>query len=163
MSTHPCHLKPAPALVDLVMTGRTEGEQVGQRIFASLLTVHDVVRLQTLSLLAAVLAAVAIPQQTGDAQVLVEPRWVLILAALEAGGIQASDIHLHIFDHDAADGKRHAFDHAHHLLRIGLNRGRKSPAAPAGCAVVEAPGPAPLPPPPLLPIGAALFPPCSSL
>src|SRR5260370_36301685 len=96
MPAHACYLERDLALMHLLVTGLAKGEQVGERILTALPPIDEVMGLQAALLLATVLAAVAIPQQTGDAQVLIQPRRVLVLAPAQRWIVEASNIHLNI-------------------------------------------------------------------
>src|SRR5437870_5452295 len=65
--TDSSHLELNLALMQLFMTRLAEGEQIRQRILATLLFEDDVVRLETNLVFAAVLTGVAISHQTGQA------------------------------------------------------------------------------------------------
>ncbi len=129
MPTHPGHVQDHFALVDCSVARRTQGEQVLQRILPSLFTKNDVMGFQAHSLLAAVLAGVAVTHQAGNAQVFIEPRPVLVLAAHKAWIIQTRNVHLDILYDDSTDRKRDVFDDADHLLGIRFDGGRQAPAA----------------------------------
>ncbi len=57
-------------------------------------------RFQAAVAFATVLAGVAIPHEAGDAQVLIEPRRVLVLTSLESWVAQTRNIHLNVFYDD---------------------------------------------------------------
>jgi len=156
VSTHTTHLKSDFALMDFFMASCTECEQVGQRVFPTLLAKNDMVRFQTNLLFATLLALVAIAHEAGDAQVLIESRWVLVLPPCESGIIQARDIDLDIFNDDTADRKQDVFDYANDLFYIRFDRWRQSPAALARRPIVESRWPIPLPMATLSPAGATI-------
>src|SRR6266702_6285645 len=103
MSTDSCDLELEFALVDLAMAALTQGEQIGERIFTPMLSIHQMMRFQTNSLLAALLTLIPIAHQAGQPQVLIQPRRVLIPRPFEIRIVQASYIHLHILHDDVAE------------------------------------------------------------
>src|SRR5439155_14623125 len=74
--THSCDLEGDFALMQSLMTGFTQRQQIGEGIFAPMLTKDDVMGLQTISTFTALLASVAIAHQTREAQIFVQPRRV---------------------------------------------------------------------------------------
>ena len=95
---------------------------------------------------AALLALIAIAHQAGDAQVLIQSRWVLILASPKIGIVQAGDIHLHILNNDMRNRKRDPLYYADHLLHIGFDRWGQPLTSFAGSSVEEARRAIPFPP-----------------
>src|SRR5258708_20079316 len=82
--------------------------------------------LHTNPMLATVLTRVPITHQTGDAQILIQSGWVLILAPRERGRVEPCNIDLHILDHDATDWEGNVLDHPVHFLHIGFDAWRQS-------------------------------------
>lgn len=129
MRTRSCHLELDLALMQLKVTRLTEGEQIRQGILTTLLFEDDVVRLETNLVFAAVLTAIAISHQTGQAQVFIKPPGFLILACGQERIVQASDIDLNVLDGDFGNGKWQASDDANHFLDIRFDgRGQPSTA-----------------------------------
>jgi hypothetical protein len=93
-----------------------------------MLTIVKMMGLQTNLFLAAGLALVPIAHQAGDAQILIEPRWILILTPLQLRVVEPSNIHLHILDDESADGERKLSHYANHFLHVGFDRRRKASA-----------------------------------
>ena len=114
-----------------------EGEQVRQRILAALLFESDVMGLETSVLLATLLTGVAVAQQAGDAQVLIEPRRVLVLGAAQRRIVEASDIHLDIFYDNGSNRQWDLVRHPDHLLDVGFDGGWHAPIAFTRCAIVK--------------------------
>src|SRR6266700_1496743 len=70
---------------------------------------------------ATLLAGVAVAHQTGDAQVLIQPRWVLVAYTAQGRIIETGDINLYIFYHHRADRERDTLYNANDFLHIGLD------------------------------------------
>ena len=138
MPTHPSHLQGELVLVNLLVASFTQRQQIGQRIFAAVFSIHQMVRLQANVVFPAVLTGIAVAHQAGDTQVLIQPPRILILTPFERGSIQPRDIHLDIFDDDLADGQRKPLDDADHLFDIGFDARRESPTARASSSVGKA-------------------------
>ncbi len=124
--------------MDLLVASLTQRQQIGQRIFSAVFSIHQMVRLQANVVFPAVLTGIAVAHQTGEAQVLIQPCRVLILAPFELRIIQPRDIHLDIFDDDLADRQRQPLDNPDHLFDIGFDARRDSPPARACSSVGEA-------------------------
>src|SRR5260370_22887713 len=116
--------------MDLAMAHLTEGEQVGESIFPPVLAVDQVMALQAAIPFAALLTGILIAHQTGDAQVLIQTSWVLVLCSMQDRIVQAGYVYLHILDHDMADGQRQLLYYSNHFLHICLDRGWQATTAP---------------------------------
>ena len=100
--------------------------------------VHEMMSLHTNPMLATVLTRVPIAHQTGDAQILIQSGWVLILAPRERGRVEPCNIDLHILNHDGTDWEGNVLDHPDHFLHIGFDGGRQSSTALAGSTILPA-------------------------
>ena len=136
------------------MTSLAEGEQISQRILAPLLLEHDVMGFEPNVLLATLLTGVAVAHQTGDAQVLIEPRRILVLGAAQRRLVEASDIHLDIFNDHGRNRQWDLVHHPDHLLDIGFDRGRQASTAFTRCAIVKTWWTVPLSSPAVVSVGA---------
>src|SRR5258708_12023101 len=116
--------------MDLAMAQLTEGEQVGESIFPPVLAVDQVMALQAAIPFAALLTGILIAHQTGDAQVLIQTSWVLVLCSMQDRIVQAGYVYLPILDHDMADRQRQLLYSSTHFLPIPLAPRCQSTTAP---------------------------------
>src|SRR5207248_5888465 len=93
VTTHSRYLEGDFALMQSVMARLTQGEEVGQRIFATMFPEDQMMSLQPHTSFTAVLAPIAVTHQAGDAQILVKPGRVLVVTPLQLGVIQASNVY----------------------------------------------------------------------
>jgi len=129
MTTYPCYLERDFALVQLMMAMLTERQQIGQRVFAASSTEDEMMGFQSALTLAAGLAAIPIAHEAGHAQVLIQPRWILVLTSLEFGVVQTGNIHLDVLDDKRTDREGKPLYDADDFLHIRFNR-RGQPSAP---------------------------------
>src|SRR5450759_3840076 len=105
MSAYPGHLQGDFPLVELVMTGLAEGQQVGQRILPTMLPIHNMMSFQATVQLPTLLALIAISHQAGDAQIFVQARRILVLTAFQVRVVETGKVYLNVFYHDVCNGK----------------------------------------------------------
>ena len=99
VSTDSRHFESDLALVKFGMAGFTQGQEVRECIFPAVLSVDNMMGLQTHPTFAALLTDIAIPHQAGFALIFVQPRRVLILTAFQVRVVETGNIYLNVFDH----------------------------------------------------------------
>lgn len=100
VSAYPGHLQGDFPLMELVMTWLAQGQQVGQRILATMLPIHHMMSFQATVQLPALLALIAVSHQAGDAQIFIQARRILVLTAFQVRVVETGNVYLNVFYHD---------------------------------------------------------------
>src|SRR5258708_26530154 len=106
--------------MQLLMACFTQRQHIRQRILPTVFAEDYMMRFKTSVFLPTLLARVVVAHQTGETQIFIEPRGVLIARSAQGGVIEASDIYLYIFYGDGSNGQWDLSNHPSDFLHIGF-------------------------------------------